>query len=74
MGPPAYAWDFSFLWHYRVLILWGLGVTIAYTIGTILLGTANAFLVGASALILSVFFLSRGRAVRGDGCLRRRQV
>jgi predicted PurR-regulated permease PerM len=39
-------------------------VTLA-SIGTILLGTANAFLVGASALILSVFLLSRGRAVRG---------
>jgi predicted PurR-regulated permease PerM len=35
------------------------------SIGTILLGTVNAFLVGASALILSVFLLTRGRAVRG---------
>lgn len=35
------------------------------SIGTIVVGTFNAFLVGASALILSVFFLSRGRAVRG---------
>jgi len=35
------------------------------SIGAILVGTANAFLVGASALILSVFFLARGRAVRG---------
>jgi polar amino acid transport system permease protein len=34
----GYAWDFSFLWAYRWLILTGLGVTIAYTIGTILLG------------------------------------
>ena len=34
----GYAWDFSFLWGYRWLILTGLGVTIAYTIGTILLG------------------------------------
>ena len=41
-----------------------LSLTLA-SIGTILLGTVNAFLVGASALILSVFFLSRGRAVRG---------
>ncbi len=39
-------------------------VTLA-SIGTILVGTVNAFLVGASALILSVFLLSRGRAVRG---------
>ncbi len=35
------------------------------SIGTILLGTVNALLVGVSALILSVFLLSRGRAVRG---------
>jgi predicted PurR-regulated permease PerM len=35
------------------------------SIGTILLGTVNAFLVGASALILSVFLLTRGRSVRG---------
>jgi predicted PurR-regulated permease PerM len=41
-----------------------LSLTLA-SIGSILLSTANAFLVGASALILSVFFLSRGRAVRG---------
>jgi predicted PurR-regulated permease PerM len=34
------------------------------SIGSILLGTVNAFLIGASALILSVFLLSRGRAVR----------
>lgn len=35
------------------------------SIGTVLVETFNAFLVGASALILSVFLLSRGRAVRG---------
>src|SRR5271154_6158042 len=28
MSVPTYAWDFSFLWHYRELILFGLGVTI----------------------------------------------
>lgn len=39
-------------------------VTIA-SIGNIVLGTLNAFLVGASALILSVFLLSQGREVRG---------
>lgn len=38
MTGTGYAWDFSFLWAYRWLILTGLGVTIAYTIGTILLG------------------------------------
>jgi predicted PurR-regulated permease PerM len=35
------------------------------SVGTILLGMVNALLVGISALILSVFLLSRGRAVRG---------
>lgn len=39
-------------------------VTLA-SIGSILVGTFNAFLIGASALILSVFLLSRGREVRG---------
>ncbi|MBV9828672.1 MAG: amino acid ABC transporter permease [Alphaproteobacteria bacterium] len=38
MSAPAYDWDFSFLWHYRWLILAGLGITVAYTIGTIILG------------------------------------
>src|ERR1041385_3594067 len=38
MSAPSYAWDFSFLWGYRWLILWGLWVPILYTIGTILLG------------------------------------
>ena len=38
MTGTGYAWDFSFLWAYRWLILAGLGVTIAYTVGTILLG------------------------------------
>jgi predicted PurR-regulated permease PerM len=35
------------------------------SIGAILLSTVNAMLIGISALILSIFFLSRGRAVRG---------
>jgi predicted PurR-regulated permease PerM len=35
------------------------------SVGTILLGTVNALLVGVSALILSVFLLLRGNAVRG---------
>jgi predicted PurR-regulated permease PerM len=34
------------------------------SLGTILVSTLNAFLIGASALILSVFFLARGREVR----------
>jgi len=42
----GYAWDFSFLWAYRWLILAGLGVTIAYTVGTILLGLAIGLVTG----------------------------
>jgi polar amino acid transport system permease protein len=38
MNHVAYAWDFTFLWHYRALVVWGLGVTIAYTIGSIVIG------------------------------------
>jgi predicted PurR-regulated permease PerM len=34
------------------------------SLATVVVGTLNAFLVGASALILSVFFLARGREVR----------
>jgi polar amino acid transport system permease protein len=46
MSVPTYAWDFSFLWGYRELILIGLGVTIAYTIGSILIGLAIGLLTG----------------------------
>jgi polar amino acid transport system permease protein len=42
----GYAWDFSFLWAYRWLILAGLGVTIAYTVGTILLGLVIGLVTG----------------------------
>jgi len=42
----GYAWDFSFLWAYRSLILTGLGVTIAYTVGTILLGLVIGLVTG----------------------------
>jgi polar amino acid transport system permease protein len=42
----GYAWDFSFLWAYRWLILTGLGVTIAYTIGTIMLGLVVGLITG----------------------------
>jgi polar amino acid transport system permease protein len=45
-GAPAYDWDFSFLWHYRGLILWGLGVTIAYTIGSIAIGMVIGLVTG----------------------------
>jgi len=54
MGPPAYHWDFTFLWHYRVLILWGLGVTVAYTVGSIALG----LMIG---LVTGLLRLSRSR-------------
>jgi polar amino acid transport system permease protein len=46
MTTTGYAWDFSFLWAYRWLILAGLGVTIAYTIGTILLGLMIGLVAG----------------------------
>src|SRR5712691_4703493 len=46
MTIPTYDWDFSFLWGYRELILFGLGVTLAYTIGTILIGLAIGLLTG----------------------------
>src|SRR6266496_1678137 len=46
MSAPSYAWDFSFLWGYRWLILFGLGVTIAYTIGTIVLGLVIGLVTG----------------------------
>jgi polar amino acid transport system permease protein len=54
MSPPAYHWDFTFLWHYRALVAWGLGITIAYTVGTILLG----FVIG---LVTGLLRLSRNR-------------
>ena len=46
MTGAGYAWDFSFLWAYRWLILTGLGVTIAYTVGTILLGLVIGLVTG----------------------------
>src|SRR5271155_312977 len=46
MSVPTYAWDLSFLWAYRWLILAGLGVTIAYTVGTILLGLVIGLVTG----------------------------
>jgi polar amino acid transport system permease protein len=46
MNHIAYAWDFSFLWHYRWLVVWGLGVTILYTAGSIVLGLALGLAVG----------------------------
>jgi polar amino acid transport system permease protein len=46
MTTAGYAWDFSFLWAYRWLILAGLGVTIAYTVGTILFGLVIGLVTG----------------------------
>jgi len=46
MTGAGYAWDFSFLWAYRSLILTGLEVTIAYTIGTIVLGLVVGLVTG----------------------------
>ena len=46
MTGAGYAWDFSFLWAYRSLILTGLGVTIAYTVATILLGLVIGLVTG----------------------------
>jgi len=46
VSNAGYAWDFSFLWAYRSLILTGLGVTIAYTAGTILLGLIVGLITG----------------------------
>ena len=46
MTGTGYAWDFSFLWAYRWLILTGLGVTIAYTVGTILIGLVIGLVTG----------------------------
>jgi polar amino acid transport system permease protein len=54
MIGTRYAWDFSFLWSYRGLILTGLGVTIAYTIGTILLGLVVGLVTGLLRLSRNV--------------------
>jgi len=46
MNHVAYSWDFAFLWHYRSLVVWGLGVTVAYTIVTIIVGMVIGLAVG----------------------------
>jgi polar amino acid transport system permease protein len=55
MSAPAYAWDFSFLWAYRGLILWGLGITVIYTIGTIAFGLLIGLATGLLRLSRSKF-------------------
>src|SRR6476659_8905753 len=54
-SAPSYAWDFSFLWQYRGLILVGLGVTMAYTIGTIFFGLVLCLVTGLLRLSRNVF-------------------
>jgi polar amino acid transport system permease protein len=46
MNHVVYNWDFGFLWHYRYLVLVGLGITIAYTIVTIAIGMVIGLLTG----------------------------
>jgi polar amino acid transport system permease protein len=55
MSAPAYTWDFSFLWAYRGLILWGLGITIAYTVVTIAIGMMIGLVTGLLRLSRSKF-------------------
>ncbi|HEX3953752.1 MAG TPA: amino acid ABC transporter permease [Stellaceae bacterium] len=54
-GAPAYAWDFSFLWHYRWLVLAGLGITVFYTIASIFFGLMIGVTVGLLRLSRSKF-------------------
>src|SRR5271163_4611496 len=46
MNHVVYDWDFAFLWHYRGLILYGLGITIIYTIVTIAIGMVIGLVTG----------------------------
>lgn len=55
MNNVAYAWDFTFLWHYRSLVLVGLGVTIVYTIATIAIGMVIGLMTGLLRLSRSKF-------------------
>ena len=54
MTGTRYAWDFSFLWGYRSLILTGLVVTVTYTIVTILLGLSIGLVAGLLRLSKNV--------------------
>jgi polar amino acid transport system permease protein len=62
MSGTRYAWDFSFLWDYRGLIVRGLGMTIAYTVVTILVGLA----IGLAAGLMR---LSRNRLISAPAAL-----
>src|ERR1700679_471775 len=46
MNHVAYHWDFSFLWHYRGLVEFGLGITIVYTVVSIAIGGVIGLVVG----------------------------
>jgi polar amino acid transport system permease protein len=46
----AYVWDFSFLWRYHTLFLYGIAVTLAFTAGTIFLGLIIGLLIGLGRL------------------------
>jgi polar amino acid transport system permease protein len=55
MNHVAYAWDFTFLWHYRFLILWGLWITVLYTIVTIAIGMVIGLATGLLRLSSNKF-------------------
>jgi polar amino acid transport system permease protein len=54
-SAPSYAWDFSFLWQYRGLILLGLAVTMAYTVGSIFFGLVIGLVTGLLRLSRNLF-------------------
>jgi len=55
MNHVVYDWDFAFLWHYRGLILYGLGITIIYTIVTIAIGMVIGLVTGLLRLSSNKF-------------------
>jgi polar amino acid transport system permease protein len=55
MNHVVYNWDFAFLWHYRYLVVVGLGITIAYTIVTIAVGMVIGLLTGLLRLSSNKF-------------------
>ena len=55
MNHVGYSWDFTFLWHYRGLIEWGLVVTILYTIVTIVIGMVIGLVTGLLRLSSNKF-------------------
>ncbi|HXO02889.1 MAG TPA: amino acid ABC transporter permease [Stellaceae bacterium] len=55
MNHVTYAWDFSFLWHYRWLVGYGLGITVLYTIVTIAIGMVLGLVTGLLRLSSNKF-------------------